>query len=189
MKSRLSVLGTQFAQNLLADERDWAMALTEDDLAGLPDFVIATARAAGEEKGAGGPVVTLSRSLIVPFLQFSPRRDLRQRAYEAWVARGANGRRDRQPRASPPRCCVCAQERAKLLGYDNFADLQAGDRDGRHAATPCATLLMEVWEPARARALADAEVLAADAAGDGVDGPLEAWDWRYYSERRRKART
>ena len=90
-KSRLSVLGTDFVQNLLADEREWFMPLAADDLTGLPDFVVATAKAAGEEKDAGGPVVTLSRSLIVPFLQFSDRRDLRQKAYEAWGARGANG--------------------------------------------------------------------------------------------------
>jgi hypothetical protein len=79
VKSRLAVLGTSFTQNLLADEREWFMELAEADLEGLPDFVVAAARAAGEEKGAGGPVVTLSRSLIVPFLQFSPRRDLRER--------------------------------------------------------------------------------------------------------------
>ncbi|MFT6945550.1 MAG: peptidyl-dipeptidase Dcp, partial [Yoonia sp.] len=90
-KSRLSVLGTDFVQNLLADERAWFMPLAADDLTGLPDFVVATAKAAGVEKDAGGPVVTLSRSLIVPFLQFSDRRDLRQKAFEAWGARGANG--------------------------------------------------------------------------------------------------
>ncbi len=87
-----------FTQNLLADERDWFMELAEDDLDGLPDFVDRDGAAAGEEKGAGGPVVTLSRSLIVPFLQFSARRDLREKAYEAWVARGREWRRDRQPR-------------------------------------------------------------------------------------------
>ncbi len=91
IKGRLAVLGTQFTQNLLADERSWFMKLGEDDLKGLPDFVVDAARAAGEEKEAGGPVVTLSRSLITPFLQFSPRRDLRETAFKAWEARGANG--------------------------------------------------------------------------------------------------
>ena len=86
---RLSVLSTQFVQNLLADESSWFMELSEEDLDGLPDFVVTAARAAGQEKGASGPVVTLSRSLIVPFLQFSPRRDLREKAFRAWVARGA----------------------------------------------------------------------------------------------------
>ena len=64
IKGRLAVLGTEFTQNLLADERDWYMDLAETDMAGLPDFVIRTAREAGKEKGADGAVITLSRSLI-----------------------------------------------------------------------------------------------------------------------------
>ena len=72
------------------------MALPEDALEGLPDFVVSAARAAGREKGGDGPVITLSRALVVPFLQFSPRRDLRERAFRAWGARG-EWRRDRQP--------------------------------------------------------------------------------------------
>ncbi|MEP4432869.1 MAG: peptidase M3, partial [Hyphomicrobiales bacterium] len=88
IKSRLAVLGTASTQNLLADEREWFLELSEDDLEGLPEFAVAAARAAGAEKGVGGPVVTLSRSIIVPFLQFSPRRDLREIAYLAWTARG-----------------------------------------------------------------------------------------------------
>ena len=62
VKSRLAELGTQFTQNLLADERGWFMELTEDDLDGLPQFVIDTARAAGAEKGVEGPVITTSRT-------------------------------------------------------------------------------------------------------------------------------
>ena len=78
--ARLAELGTGFTQNLLADEAEWLMPLAEDDLKGLPDFVVEAARAAGAERDLSGPVITLSRSLIVPFLQFSPRRDLRERA-------------------------------------------------------------------------------------------------------------
>ena len=79
VKSRLASLGTQFGQNLLADERSWYMELAPEELEGLPGFVVEAARAAGEERGLG-PVVTLNRSLIVPFLQFSPRRALREKA-------------------------------------------------------------------------------------------------------------
>ena len=183
-KSRLSVLGTQFTQNLLADEREWFMRLESDDLTGLPDFVIATAKAAGEEKGAGGPVVTLSRSLIVPFLQFSDRRDLRQKAYEAWAARGANGG-DTDNRALAAETLKLREHRARLLGYDSFADYKL---ETEMAGTPAAVrdLLMQVWEPAKASAEADAKVLERMLHSDGWDGPLEAWDWRYYSEKRRK---
>ncbi len=182
VKSRLSVLGTAFTQNLLADERDWVMLLAEADLAGLPDFVVATARAAGKDHG--GPVVTLSRSLIVPFLQFSPRRNLRQKAYEAWVARGANGG-DTDNRGIAAEMLALRAERAMLLGYDSFADYKL---ETEMAGTPGAVrdLLMQVWDPALAAATKDAEVLMAMMHGDGHTGPLEPWDWRYYSEKRRK---
>ena len=185
VKSRLSVLGTEFTQNLLSDEREWFMPLTEDDLAGLPDFVVASARAAGEEKEAGGPVVTLSRSLIVPFLQFSSRRDLRQKAYEAWTARGANGGKT-DNRAIAAETLKLREERAKLLGYGTFSDFKL---ETEMAGTPDAVrnLLMQVWTPAKASAQADAKILEAMLHKDGYDGPLEPWDWRYYSELRRKA--
>lgn len=185
VKARLAVLGTEFSQNLLADERDWFMPLAEADLQGLPDFVVAAARAAGEEKQAAGPVVTLSRSLIVPFLQFSPRRALREKAYEAWVARGANGNAH-DNRAIAAEILALREERAKLLGYASFADYKL---EPEMAKTPDAVrgLLMRVWEPAKAKALSDAGVLEAMLQADGIQGPLEPWDWRYYSEKRRKA--
>jgi peptidyl-dipeptidase Dcp len=129
VKARLAVLGTSFTQNLLADEREWFMELAEDDLDGLPDFVVAAARAAGVEKGVSGPVVTLSRSLIVPFLQFSPRRDLRERALRAWAARGAKGG-ETDNRGIAAETLALRAERAALLGYEDFASLQAGNRDG-----------------------------------------------------------
>lgn len=184
VKSRLSVLGTQFTQNLLADERDWVMPLDDDGLSGLPDFVVATAKAAGKEKGADGPVVTLSRSLIVPFLQFSERRDLREKAYEAWTARGANaGKTDN--RAIAAETLALRAERAQLLGYESFADYKL---ETEMAGTPDAVrkLLMEVWTPAKAAAEHDAKALERMLHSDGWDGPLQAWDWRFYSEKRRK---
>ncbi len=184
IKARLASLGTSFTQNLLADERDWYMDLSEADLQGLPDFVVDAAGAAGQEKGADGPVVTLSRSIIVPFLQFSPRRDLREQAYRAWTARGANGG-DTDNREIAAEILSLREERAKLLGYDSFADYKL---ETEMARTPdrVRELLMQVWAPAKARAEADAETLTRMMQDDGVNGPLEAWDWRYYAEKRRK---
>lgn len=185
IKARLALLGTEFTQNLLADERDWVMPLAEGDLEGLPEFVIATAKSAAEERGMDGHVVTLSRSLIVPFLQFSPRRDLREQAYEAWVARGEHdGPTDNRGIAAE--ILALRDERAKLLGYGSFADYKL---EPEMAKTPAAVrdLLMSVWAPAKASAEADAAVLTGMMQEDGVNGPLEAWDWRYYSEKRRQA--
>ncbi|WP_299771679.1 M3 family metallopeptidase [uncultured Tateyamaria sp.] len=184
IKGRLAELGTAFTQNLLADERDWYMALGDGDMAGLPAFVVDAAHAAGEEKEAGGPVVTLSRSIIVPFLQFSTRRDLREKAYRAWAARGANGG-ETDNRAIAAETLKLREERAKLLGYDNFANFKL---ETEMAKTPQAVrdLLMAVWEPAKSQANADAWVLEQMLKADGVDGPLEPWDWRFYAEKRRK---
>lgn len=183
--ARLAELGTAFTQNLLADEAAWHMELTEDALDGLPDFLVAAARAAGAEKGLDGPVITLSRSLIVPFLQFSPRRDLREVAFNAWVARGANGG-ETDNRAIAAETLKLRQERAALLGYDSFADFKL---ETEMAKTPEAVrgLLMDVWAPAKARADADARVLTDMMQADGINGDLEPWDWRYYAEKRRKA--
>ncbi|MBM1816060.1 M3 family metallopeptidase [Pseudosulfitobacter pseudonitzschiae] len=184
IKGRLAVLGTEFTQNLLADERDWHMDLAETDMAGLPDFVIRTAREAGKEKGADGAVITLSRSLIVPFLQFSTRRDLREIAYKAWTARGANGGKT-DNRDIAAEILKLREERAKLLGYENFAAYKLETEMAGDAASVRA-LLMQVWEPAKAQAEADAWVLAQMMQQDGVNGELQAWDWRFYSERRRQ---
>ncbi len=185
IKGRLAVLGTEFTQNLLADERDWFMPLSEDDLEGLPDFVIDTARAAGPEKCVEGPVITLSRSLIVPFLQFSQRRDLRRKAFEAWAARGANGGKT-DNRAIAAEILALRQERAALLGYHSFAEYKL---ETEMAKTPQAVrdLLMAVWQPARAQAEEDAQKLTEMMHADGVNDDLEPWDWRYYSEKRRAA--
>ena len=185
VKQRLAVLQTEFTQNVLADERDWFMELSEDDLEGLPQFVIDGARAAGEEKGVSSPVITLSRSLIVPFLQFSPRRELREKAYLAWVARGEHeGAQDNRPIAAE--ILALRHERAELLGYKNFAaDKLETEMAG--SADKVRELLMEVWRPARAAAMADAQRLESLMHEDGINGQLEAWDWRYYAEKRRKA--
>ena len=185
VKERLAVLGTTFTQNLLADEADWSMELSEADLEGLPGFVVDAARAAGAERGLDGPAITLSRSLIVPFLQFSPRRDLRAAAWRAWAARGANGG-ETDNRAIAAEVLALRAERARLLGYDSFA---AWKLETEMAKTPDAVrrLLMQVWTPARARAEADARALTALMQADGINGALEPWDWRYYAEKRRMA--
>lgn len=185
VKERLAVLGTEFTQNLLADEKAWAMPLDSAGLEGLPDFLMAAAHGAGAERGAEGPVVTLSRSLVVPFLQFSPRRDLREKAYRAWTARGANGG-ETDNRAIAAEILKLREERAGLLGYESFA---AYKLETEMAKTPenVRDLLMRVWAPARAAAERDAARLEDMLHADGHAGPLEPWDWHYYAERRRKA--
>ncbi|MEM1237017.1 MAG: M3 family metallopeptidase [Pseudomonadota bacterium] len=185
IKARLAMLGTEFTQNLLADERDWYMELTEAELDGLPDFLISAAKSAAEAKGVDGWIITTSRSLMTPFLQFCPNRALREKAQQAWSSRGANGG-ETDNRAIAAETLSLREERAQLLGYDSFSDYKLAPE---MAGTPdrVRDLLMQVWEPAKAQAEADAEVLTQMMQADGFNGPLAPWDWRYYSEKRRVA--
>ncbi|MFO7771507.1 MAG: M3 family metallopeptidase [Roseovarius gahaiensis] len=183
--ARLSELGTSFTQNLLADEAGWFMELDDQALENLPEFLISAAREAGREKGVDRPVITLSRSLLVPFLQFSSRRDLREQAFRAWAARGAMGG-ETDNRAIAAEILQLRQERAQLLGYDSFA---AYKLETEMAKTPerVKDLLWQVWTPAKAQAEADAETLTQMMQADGINGALQPWDWRYYAEKRRQA--
>ncbi len=185
VKARLAILGTSFTQNLLADEREWYMELGADDLVGLPEFAITAVKAAAVANGQGEYGITLSRSLIVPFLQFSERRDLREIAYEAWTSRGANGG-ETDNREIAAETLALRHERAQLLGYNTFADFKL---ETEMAKTPdaVADLLTAVWTPAKAAADADADILQKMMAKDGINGPLQPWDWRFYSEKRRLA--
>ena len=184
---RLATLGTRFSQNLLADETAWELVLeTEDDLAGLPQALIDAAAATAEARGhAGKHVITLARSSIEPFLQFSARRDLREQAFHAWARRGENGG-ETDNRAIAAETVALRAEKAALLGYPNFAAFRLADS---MAKTPdnARDLLRKVWEPAKARASREEHALQALAASEGGNFAVEPWDWRYLSEKRRKA--
>ncbi|ACB96818.1 M3 family metallopeptidase [Beijerinckia indica] len=184
---RLATLGTQFSQNVLADEKAYRLVLeTPEDLAGLPPSLIAAAAGTAAELGLPGKyVITLARSSIEPFLQFSARRDLREQAFRAWAMRGENGGAS-DNRAIAAEMVKLRAERAKLLGYETFAHFKLADT---MAKTPKAArdLLQSVWEPARARALKEQAALRALAASEGGNFEIAAWDWRYYAEKQRKA--
>ena len=185
---RLAALGTAFSQNVLADEQSYTMELHgETNLAGLPDFVREAAAAAAEERGMKGKhVITLQRSSVEPFLQFSSRRDLREKAFRAWVARGDNNDKT-DNKANIAETIALRIERARLLGYQSFAHYRLDDA---MAKTPEAVrgLLEKVWKPARAAALADRDALKALIAEEGGNFKLAAWDWRYYAEKLRARR-
>ena len=187
ISERLATLGTQFGQNLLADEKAWELVLeTEADRAGLPRALIDAAAATAEARGHSGKhVITLSRSSIEPFLQFSARRDLRELAFQAWARRGENGGAT-DNRAIAAETVALRAEKAALLGFENFAAFRLADS---MAKTPenARDLLRKVWEPARARAAREEHALQALAASAGGNFTVEPWDWRYLSEKRRKA--
>jgi peptidyl-dipeptidase Dcp len=187
INERLASLGTQFGQNVLADEKSYALILEEGDLAGLPDFARAAARAAAEERGHPGKyAITLARSSCESFLQFSTRRDLREKVFQAWIRRGENGGAT-DNRALIAEMVAMRAERAKLLGFASFADYQLDDQ---MAKTPAAArkLLDEVWGRARSKANVERDALQQLIAEEGGNFALAPHDWRYYAEKLRKAR-
>jgi len=187
ISDRLATLGTAFGQNVLADEKAYLLVLTEpDDLAGLPtSLVSAAARTAADRGVPGRHGITLSRSSIEPFLQFSARRDLREKAFAAWARRGETGGVT-DNRAIASEMVRLRAERAKLLGHESFAHFKLADT---MAKTPQAALglLHSVWAPAVAQARREEEALQETAASEGGNFKVAPWDWRYYAEKRRKA--
>jgi peptidyl-dipeptidase Dcp len=185
---RLAALTTRFGQNVLADESGFRLVLRGDaDCAGLPDFVRAVTRQAALERGIeDGLLVTLARSHIVPFLTFSERRDLREQAWRAWTSRGEHpGEHDN--RAVAREILTLRNEQARLHGFASYADYALADTmAGTQAAVTA--LLIQVWEPAKARAAEELEALQALALSRGERLQLEPWDWRYYAEKVRQVR-
>ena len=187
INERLAHLGTSFSHHLLADEQEWYLELGEDDRTGLSDSFVAAARAAAEERGMPGKaVMTLSRSFVEPFLKSSSRRDLREKVYKAFVARGDNGNAN-DNNDTIVEVLALREESAKLLGFPTFAAYRLEDS---MAKTPEAvrSLLERVWKPARARAMRDRDDLQALVTAEGGNFALAPWDWRYYAEKLRQAK-
>jgi peptidyl-dipeptidase Dcp len=185
VNERLAALMTAFGQNVLADETAYRLTLaTEADMAGLPDFVRDAARQAAADRGLSGAVITLSRSLIVPFLTFSQRRDLREAAWRAWTTRGEHdGATDNRPLIRE--ILELRAEQAALLGYSSFADYALANTMARtHGAVM--RLLDDVWSRALPALERERGELMAQMKAQGVTHPIEPWDWRYWAEQVRQ---
>jgi peptidyl-dipeptidase Dcp len=182
---RLAKLGTLFSQNILADEQAYTLPLDgEAELAGLPNFMREALRSEAKERGLDGYVIALSRSSVEPFLQFSSRRDLREKIFRAFAMRGDNGGVT-DNKAIIAETVKLRAERARLLGFPDYAHYRLDDA---MAKTPAAVrdLLDTVWTKARSRALADRDALQELVREDGGNFELAAWDWRYYAEKLRQ---
>lgn len=188
INARLATLVTQFMQNVLKDEQSWRLILDgENDLAGLPDTLKENAERAAADAGfPGKAMITLARSSVEGFLTYSNRRDLREQAFNAWTRRGAHeGETDN--RQIIAEAVALRGEYARLMGFKSFAEFSLQDT---MAKTPDAVdeLLRAVWEKAVVRAREERDALAAEAQNSGDNAEIMPWDWRYYSEKVRKAK-
>ena len=186
ISQRQAELGTKFSQNVLKDEAEYKLFLeTEQDLEGLPDFLIKSASQTAKDLGhEGKKIITLSRSSIEPFLQFSKRRDLREKIFKAWIERGGNaGATDNSEIIKE--IVELRAETAKLLGFKNFSEYKLDDS---MAKSPEAVrdLLGQIWPKAKKKAIEERDELQEIMTKDGINDKLQPWDWRYYSEKVRK---
>jgi len=197
IQAQLASLITKFSQNVLKDEELYELVLKEEDLAGCPDSLVEAAKNAAEERNKAEDeyVITLSRSLVEPFLTFSSRRDLRETAFKAWTSRGEmNPERDNLKIATE--MLKLRQKLAQLHGYKNFAEYQCADRMAKTPETVI-ELLENVWEKAKVSANSEREELekyVKEQAHQGddekniIENGIQGWDWRYYAEKVRIAK-
>jgi peptidyl-dipeptidase Dcp len=185
----LATLTTRFAQNVLHDESSWTLALPDEAaLAGLPDFLRAATQQAAAERQLTGHVVTLSRSLVVPFLTYSQRADLREQAWRGWVGRGEHaGEHDNREVARS--ILRLRREQAALQGHSCYANHALADTmAGQHSAVQ--NLLGEVWPRALQAVERERQELQAQMQAEGLSGiqAIQPWDWRFWAEKVRRNR-
>ncbi len=184
---RLATLGTEFGQHVLQDEQETVLALSEADVAGLPEFAREAAAETARERKVDAPyAVTTSRSSAEPFLTFADSREMREKLWRLWTTRGDNN--DAQDnKAIIAETVKLRTERAHLLGYPTFAHYKLADSMAKTPETARA-LLEQVWTPARKRAMEERDDLQKLISEEGQNFALAAWDWRYYAEKLRKDR-
>lgn len=184
---QLAVLYTRFANNVLADEENYVLYLNENQLGGLSESYIQSAAVAAASRGHEGRyAITNTRSSMSPFLTFSDERQLREKVWRTYYSRGDHGD-GHDNKAVITEILELRNERAKLLGYENFAEWQL---ENKMAKTPAqvSELMQAVWPAALSRVkeeVADMQEIA-DREGAGIR--IEPWDYRYYAEKVRNAR-
>ena len=186
VNEELSVLSVKFGENVLKENNRFELVIDSDaDLAGLPPAVRSGAAEAAAERGKPGKwVFTFHKPSLIPFLQYSERRDLREKMFQAYISRGAHGD-ELDNRRLASRQAALRVERANLLGYKTHADYVL---EKNMAKTPQAVtdFLARLWAPALARAKAEAADMQDLIRKEGRDFKLEPWDWWHYAEKVKK---
>lgn len=187
INKRLSELQTTFANNVLHDEENYVTYLTQDQLGGLSESYIRAGAAAAETRGEAGKfAITNTRSSISPFLTYSTERDLRETVWTIYYNRGDNGGAYDNNQIIAE-ILKLRDERVGLLGYDNYAQWRLEDR---MAVTPerAIDLMEAVWPASTARVTEEVADMQAIADAEGADITIAPWDYRFYSEKVRKAK-
>jgi peptidyl-dipeptidase Dcp len=186
INQQLSVFNVQFSQNLLAETNDFKMIIEDkEDLAGLPESVIQAAAETAKENSLDGKwLFTVQKPSMIPFLQFSKKKDLREKLYKGYINRG-NNNNEHDNKKLLSDIVKLRVKKAKLLGFNNFAELQLDDK---MAKTPAEVykLLNRLWDASLPVAKKEAAELQTLIDAEGGNFKLASWDWWYYAEKLRK---
>jgi peptidyl-dipeptidase Dcp len=177
---------SEFQNKVLADEETYILLTDPADVAGLPDSFVASLKAKAESKGKTGWAVANTRSAIQPFLENSPRRDLREKIFRAFVSRGDNQDAN-DTNATIADILKLRQQRADLLGFKTHAHYRMADTMAKEPDRAM-ELMMKVWPAAVARVKEEVADMQAVADKEGAGITIEPWDYRYYAEKVRKAK-
>ena len=188
INAELSKLGVKFSENLLHDTNTWKLVIDNaDDLAGLPESVKAAGAETAKGMGLAGKwAYTLQMPSMTPFLQYSDKRELRRQILQAYASRCDHGD-EYDNKALVAKTAALRVERAQLLGYKTYADFVIEENMAKTPAKVYA-LLNQLWTPARDVALKEAAAQQEMIKKEGGTYQVEPWDWRYYTEKVRKAR-
>lgn len=188
LNSKISMLQLTFGQNMLKETNDFKLVIdNKEDLAGLPETLVANAAEAAKAAGLDGKwVFTLQNPSVMPFLQYSEKRDLREKIFNAYINRGNNN--NENDNKEVVRELVSARlAKAKLMGYDDYAAFVLEDRMAKNSGNVY-KLLDEVWKPALAKAKEELADINAEIKKEGGNFEAEGWDWRYYFGKAKKAK-
>jgi len=190
INSELAELSQQFSDNLLDETNNFELLVTDRaDLGDIPESLVALAAEEAKRRGHECDecwVFTLQRPSINPFLQYSPNREMRKTLFDGYAMRGDNNN-EQDNRAIISRMVSLRAERAALMGYDNHASFVLSDNMAENPDNVY-NLLDQVWKPALVRSKEERADMQAMMTADGIDDRLRAWDWRYYTEKVRKAK-
>ena len=186
LNERMSMISLELRENMLAETNAFELVLeNEDDLAGLPAGVVSAAAEAAERAGHNGKwLITLHNPSRLPFLQFSERRDFREKILTAYGERGNNDN-ENDNKELFAELMQLRMQMARLLGFNNYAeyflDIQMAENPDN-----VYDFLNQVWEPAVLRANRERDMKQSIIEREGGDFKLEAWDWWYYAEKLRQ---
>ena len=188
LNMEISMLQLEFSQNLLHETNNtFVTANSIDELKGLPQANIDAAAKMAEANGQPGKwMFNMQRPSCNPVLQYCENRELRRKVYEAYYNRGNQGN-EYDSKAICAKLVALRLEKAKLMGYGNYAEMAL---ESRMASTPAAVydLLMQVWEPAVAKAKEELDDIRAEIHKEGYDFEPAGWDYMYYLDKAKRAK-